>query len=64
MPKKTTHGKSEKGRPITAESAPAEPSPPLLSEKLIAQLQQAVGLAQRRRMPGDVAERNSTDNEF
>jgi hypothetical protein len=64
MPKKTTHGRSEKGRPITAESTPAEPSPPLLSEKLIAQLQQAVEVAQRRRMPRDVAERNSADNEF
>jgi hypothetical protein len=58
MPKKTTHGQTEKG-PTTA-----EPSPPLLSEKLIAQLQQAVEVAQRRRMPRDLPESDSADKDF
>jgi hypothetical protein len=62
MPKKTTHAthaRTEKGRPITA-----EPTPPLLSEKLIAQLQQAVEVAQSRRMPRDVPEINSAEKDF
>ena len=45
MSKKTRDDKSKNG-PETA-----EPAPPRLSEALIAQLQQAVGAAQRRRNP-------------
>jgi hypothetical protein len=46
MTKTTSDGKPKKGRPMT-EGA----TPPLLSEKLIAQLQGAVSAAQRKRMP-------------
>jgi hypothetical protein len=59
MPKKTTHNRTEKGRPTTE-----EPTPPLLSEKLIAQLQQAVKIAQHRRIPRDVPEGNSADKDY
>jgi hypothetical protein len=45
MSKKTSGRKSKNSRPITA-----EPIPPLLSDKLIAQLQGAVGAAQRKRV--------------
>jgi hypothetical protein len=50
MSKKKNDSKSSIGRPTDA-----EPAPPLLSEKLIAQLQHAVGAARRKQMP----ERNS-----
>jgi hypothetical protein len=46
MSKKTSGRKSKNSRPITA-----EPTPPLLSEKLIAQLQGAVSAAQHKRVP-------------
>ena len=46
MPKKTTDGAGLNDRPNADESAP-----PLLSDKLISQLQQAVEAAQRKRMP-------------
>ena len=46
MSKRTYDGTSRKDRPPTEEAAP-----PLLSEKLIAQLQGAVSAAQRRRKP-------------
>jgi hypothetical protein len=44
MSKRASDGRSQKDRPTTEEAAP-----PLLSEKLIAQLQGAVSAAQRRR---------------
>jgi hypothetical protein len=37
--------------PKESSSIAGEPTPPLLSEKLIAQLQGAVNAAQRKRMP-------------
>jgi hypothetical protein len=46
MSKRTRDDKSKNGRLEIA-----EPSPPRLSEALIAQLQQAVSAAQRRRNP-------------
>ncbi len=50
MPKISPDGKPRKDRPTTEEA-----TPPLLSKKLIAQLQGAVRAAQRKRMadPGD-----------
>jgi hypothetical protein len=39
------------GRPKRASGIAGEPTPPLLSEKLIAELQGAVNTAQRKRMP-------------
>jgi hypothetical protein len=47
MAKRAKDPESKRSRPTTEESAP-----PLLSEKLIAQLQGAVGAAQRKRMSG------------
>jgi hypothetical protein len=44
MPKKTSDGKPTKSLPENREA-----TPPLLSEKLIAQLQKAVGSAHRKR---------------
>jgi hypothetical protein len=46
MSKRTRDDKSKNGRPEIV-----EPTPPRLSEALIAQLQQAVSAAQRRRNP-------------
>jgi hypothetical protein len=46
MPKKMIDG-----APIIADPTSGESAPPLLSEKLIAQLQGAVEAAQRKRMP-------------
>jgi hypothetical protein len=46
MSKKKNDSKSSISRPTNA-----EPAPPHLSEKLIAQLQHAVGAARRKRMP-------------
>jgi hypothetical protein len=46
MSNKTRHGRLERLRSIAG-----EPTPPLLSEKLIAELQGAVNTAQRKRMP-------------
>jgi hypothetical protein len=45
MSKRASEGRPEKDRPTTEEAA----APPLLSEKLIAQLQGVVVAAQRRR---------------
>jgi hypothetical protein len=45
MSKKTSGSKPKNSRPITA-----EPTPPLLGDKLIAQLQGAVSAAQRKRV--------------
>ena len=45
MSKRASDGRSQKDSPTTEEAA----APPLLSEKLIAQLQGAVITAQRRR---------------
>ena len=56
MAKKTNGGGSKHSR-----SNPAESTPPLLSEKLIAQLQGAVAAAQRKRMPQAM---ESRDPEF
>ena len=47
MSKRANGGKPKTDGPITGEKAP-----PLLSEKLIAQMQSAVSAAQRKRMPG------------
>jgi hypothetical protein len=49
MPKRISSGKPENG-----EQMPDGPAPPLLSEKLIAQLQGAVIAAQRKRLPDPV----------
>lgn len=50
MPKKIINGKPESGEPMSDdERMCGEPAPPLLSEKLIAQLQGAVIAAQRKR---------------
>jgi len=46
MSKRTSDGRSKNSRPEIA-----EPTPPLLSEKLIAQLQGAVSAAQCKRNP-------------
>jgi hypothetical protein len=46
MPKRENGYEPKKDRPM-----PREAAPPLLSDKLIAQLQDAVSAAQRRRMP-------------
>jgi hypothetical protein len=43
--------KSNAGRPVNGDALKAFGTPPLLSEKLIAQLQGAVNAAQRRRLP-------------
>ena len=45
MSKRENGREPRKGRPM-----PGETAPPLLSDKLIAQLQNAVGAAQRKRM--------------
>lgn len=61
MSKKTANDRS------TQEAANAgEPTPPLLSEKLIAQLQGAVNAAQRKRMthPSDHDQRRSAEKDF
>lgn len=60
MPKKTSDEKPKRSR-LNA----GEPTPPLLSEKLIAQLQGAVNAAQRTRIakPIDTSESKS-GNEF
>jgi len=46
MSNRASDGRPKKDLPMTEEA-----TPPLLSEKLIAQLQGAVGAAQRKRMP-------------
>ena len=46
MSKRTRHGRLKRSSLIAG-----EPTPPFLSEKLIAQLQGAVSAAQRKRMP-------------
>ena len=46
MSKRTRHGRLKRPSSIAG-----EPTPPLLSEKLIAELQGAVNAAQRKRMP-------------
>jgi hypothetical protein len=46
MSKRENGCERKKGRPM-----PREAAPPLLSDKLIAQLQHAVSAAQRKRMP-------------
>jgi len=58
IPKKTKNGKPAKSRPDLG-----GPTPPPLSEKLIAQLHGAVRAAQRKRMPPtiDKSERRSAD---
>jgi hypothetical protein len=40
------------GNPKSGEAMTREKAPPLLSEKLIAQMQSAVSAAQRKRLPG------------
>lgn len=61
MSKKNSEDKSKNGHAISA-----EPAPPPLSEKLIAQLQHAVGAARRKRIPaaGEASERRSADKDF
>jgi hypothetical protein len=46
MSKRTRHGRLERSSLIAG-----EPTPPILSDKLIAELQGAVNAAQRKRMP-------------
>jgi hypothetical protein len=46
MSKRTRHGRLKRSSSIAG-----EPTPPFLSEELIAQLQGAVNAAQRQRMP-------------
>jgi hypothetical protein len=46
MPKRTSDTRPKQPRPKAG-----EPTPPFLSEKLIAQLQGAVSAAQRKRIP-------------
>jgi hypothetical protein len=50
MFRKPMSSKTNGGGPKHPRSNPAESAPPLLSEKLIAQLQGAVAAAQRKRM--------------
>jgi len=61
MSKKKSDYKSRDGHATSAESAP-----PQLSEKLIAQLQHAVGAARRKRhpTPSDASEQRSADKDF
>jgi len=61
MSKKKSDDKSKNGQAISA-----EPAPPPLSEKLIAQLQHAVGAARRKRIPAssDASEHRAADNDF
>jgi hypothetical protein len=61
MSKKKNDGKSKNDRASIAESAP-----PLLGEKLIAQLQHAVGAARRKRMAasGDGSEHRPADKQL
>jgi hypothetical protein len=61
MPKRTSDGRPEQSR-LNA----GEPTPPFLSEKLIAQLQGAVSAAQRKRMrkPIDIGESRSAEKDF
>ena len=58
MTKRTYDGRSQKDCPATEEAAP-----PLLSEKLIAQLQGAVSAARRRRKsdPDDASANEAAD---
>jgi len=60
MPKRTNDGRPKEDRPLTDES-----NPPLLSEELIAKLQNAVSAAQRKRMtgPNDASPSESPDNQ-
>ncbi|HMH87954.1 MAG TPA: hypothetical protein VK523_04895 [Steroidobacteraceae bacterium] len=61
MSKKTHDDRSQQSA-----SNAVEPAPPLLSEKLIAQLQGAVDAAQRKRMthPGDQGKSRSAGQDF
>jgi hypothetical protein len=58
MPMRTSDTRPKQSRPIAA-----EPTPPFLSEKLIAKLQGAVSAAQRKRMPkpSDIDESRSAE---
>jgi hypothetical protein len=61
MPKRTNGGSPKKDPPIID-----GPTPPLLSEKLIAQLQGAVRAAQRKQMPAptDESERRAAEKDL
>jgi hypothetical protein len=58
MPKRTSDTRPKQSRPNAG-----EPTPPFLSEKLIAKLQGAVSAAQRRRTPNpiDIGESRSAE---
>jgi hypothetical protein len=61
MPKKARDGRPKKERPMTGEA-----TPPRLNEELIAQLQNAVRAAQRKRMPesNDPTANRSAEKDF
>jgi hypothetical protein len=58
--------KTRDGAPKPPGSTTNEPTPPYLSEKLIAELQGAVSAARRKRMPRpiDKGENRSTEKDF
>lgn len=58
--------KTRDGQPKQSDLSAGEPTPPLLSEKLIAQLQGAVNAAQRKRMSHSVVkgENRSAEKDF
>jgi len=58
--------KTDNDRSKQSASNGGEPTPPLLSDKLIAQLQGAVNAAQRKRMthPSDHDKRRSAEKDF
>jgi hypothetical protein len=54
--------RTREGRPAQSDSNVGEPTPPLLSEKLIAELQGAVNAAQRKRMAHAIDPREAVLN--